>query len=199
MMRSLPIILVGLLASSASIAAGTPRDGDLVFQTSRSGQSLAVQRATHSPWSHMGVVLMRGGKPFVYEASATVRFTPLAQWAAHGDGGTYSIRRLKQGLTAAQAQKLRAAAGKYVGRPYDLYFEWSDDRIYCSELVWKIYRDALGVEIGARQQLREFDLTDPVVKAKLHERYGDRVPLKEPVISPGAMYDSQLLETVESR
>jgi len=198
-MRCLAAVLFGLLASSAAIAAPALRDGDLVFQTSRSGQSLAIQRATHSPWSHMGVILMRDGKPFVFEAGATVRYTPLATWAARGAGGAYTVRRLKQRLSTAQATKLRAAAGKYAGRPYDLYFEWSDDRIYCSELAWKMYHDALGIEIGARQQLREFDLTDPAVKAKMRERYGNHVPLKEPVISPGAMYDSPLLETIESR
>src|SRR6185295_16313407 len=74
MMRFLSTVLLGLLVGSASIAAPVLRDGDLIFQSSRSGQSLAVQRATHSPWSHMGVVLMRGGKPFVLEASATVRY-----------------------------------------------------------------------------------------------------------------------------
>jgi hypothetical protein len=33
----------------------------------------------------------------------------------------------------------------------------------------------------------------------MRERYGSHVPLKEPVISPGAMYDSPLLETIVSR
>jgi hypothetical protein len=61
-----------------------------------------------------------------------------------------------------------------------------------------MYRDALAIEIGARQKLRDFDLTDPAVKAKMRERYGSRVPLDEPVISPGAMYDSPLLETIDT-
>jgi len=198
-MRWLAAAFIVAIVGTTAHAASPLRDGDLIFQTSRSGQSLAIQRATHSPWSHLGVVLMRDGKPYVFEASATVRYTPLAAWAARGEGGAYSVRRLKQPLTTSQTAKLRAAAGKYAGRPYDLYFEWSDDRIYCSELVWKMYRDALGMEIGARQALREFDLTDPAVKAKMRERYGNDVPLKEPVISPGAMYDSPLLETIESR
>jgi uncharacterized protein YycO len=184
---------------SAASAAVPLRDGDLIFQTSRSGQSLAIQRATHSPWSHMGVIVFRDGKPLVFEASATVRYTPLATWAARGEGGTYAVRRLKQPLTPPQAAKLRAAATKYAGRPYDLYFEWSDERIYCSELAWKMYRDALGIEIGTRQELRDFDLTDPAVKAKMRERYGTRIPLNEPVISPGAMYDSPLLQTIVTR
>ena len=53
-----------------------------------------------------------------------------------------------------------------------------------SELVWKIYDRALGVQLGALQKLREFDLNHPAVRSKLAERYGKSVPLDEPVISP---------------
>jgi uncharacterized protein YycO len=190
---------VVMLASAATQAATPLRDGDIIFHTSRSAQSTAIQRATHSPWSHMGVVFIRDGKPYVFEAIATVRYAPLARWIDRGDLGKYVVKRLTAGLTADQAAKLRRAASRYDGKPYDLYFEWSDDRIYCSELVWKMYRDALGLEVGARQKLREFDLTDPTVRAKMRERYGDRVPVNEPVIAPGAMFDSPLLMTLETR
>jgi uncharacterized protein YycO len=192
-----PLALFVVLILAANARAAVPlRDGDIIFHTSRSAQSAAIQRATHSPYSHMGVVLYRDGKPFVFEAIATVRYTPLVSWTARGDGGRYVVRRLKRPLQAAELEKLREAANSYEGKPYDLYFEWSDARIYCSELVWKMYRDALGVEIGALQKLREFDLTDPAVKAKMRERYGKNIPLDERVISPGSMFDSSLLQTV---
>jgi uncharacterized protein YycO len=192
-----PLALIVVLILAANARAAVPlRDGDIIFHTSRSAQSAAIQRATHSPYSHMGVVLYRDGKPFVFEAIATVRYTPLVSWTARGDGGRYVVRRLKRPLQAAELEKLREAANSYEGKPYDLYFEWSDARIYCSELVWKMYRDALGVEIGALQKLREFDLTDPAVKAKMRERYGKNIPLDERVISPGSMFDSSLLQTV---
>lgn len=190
----LALMLIFLLPRFA--AAANLRDGDIIFHTSRSTQSEAIQRATHSPYSHVGLVFHRDGKPYVLEAVATVRYTPLAQWTARGAGGNFVVRRLKDDLTGAQSSKLRAAAEKYSARPYDLYFEWSDARIYCSELVWKAYHEALGLEIGKRQQLRDFHLDDPVVKAKMRERYGEHVPLDEPVISPGAQFASELLETV---
>lgn len=174
------------------------RDGDIVFQTSRSGQSEAIQRATHSPYSHVGVVLLRDGKPFVFEAGATVRYTPLRTWAARGAAGEYVVRRMKRGLTPAEIAKMRGAAHRFEGRPYDLYFEWNDERIYCSELVWKLYQRALGVELGTRQKLRDFDLDDIVVRAKLRERYGELIPLEEPVISPAAVFDSPLLITIKN-
>ncbi len=190
------VVGVAVVMSFAAHGAESLRDGDIVFHTSRSTQSVAIQRATGSPWSHMGVVVHRDGKPFVFEAIATVRYTPLGRWTARGEGGHHVVKRLKRGLTPAQAKKLRESAGDFAGKPYDLYFEWSDERIYCSELVWKMYHQALGIDIGARQELREFDLDDAAVKAKIRERYGTRVPLDEPVISPAAIFDSPLLETV---
>jgi Permuted papain-like amidase enzyme, YaeF/YiiX, C92 family len=197
-MSQLALLLMVLLCAAAASAAQPAglRDGDLIFHSSRSAQSLAIQRATHSPFSHMGVIIHRGGQPFVFEAIARVQYTPLRKWIERGDQHAYAIKRLKKPFTQTQVRALRAAAANYAGKPYDLYFEWSDERIYCSELAWKMYRDALGVEIGARQELRQFDLTDPVVKAKMRERYGARVPLDEPVISPADMFDSPLLEQV---
>jgi hypothetical protein len=190
------LLMTSLMLASSAWAAPVLRDGDIIFHTSRSAQSAAIQRATHSPYSHVGIVFNRVGKPYVFEAIATVRYTPLADWIARGDGGRFVLKRLKTGLTAEQVAKLRASAERFVGKPYDLYFEWSDERIYCSELVWKMYEQALGVKLGTMQKLREFDLSDPMVKAKMRERYGTRVPLDEPVISPGAQFESSLLVVV---
>ncbi|HET7842968.1 MAG TPA: YiiX/YebB-like N1pC/P60 family cysteine hydrolase, partial [Xanthomonadales bacterium] len=148
-----------------------------------------------------GVVLFRDGEPFVFEAVQPVKWTPLAQWIARGEGGHYVVKRLKtapDGLTAADAAKLRRAGRPFEGRAYDLTFEWSDGRLYCSEIVWKMYDRALGVQVGELQRLRDFDLDDPLVKTKLRERYGTNIPLDEQVVSPAAMFDSPLLVTVGS-
>jgi len=195
-MKALLLAFAAIFLSTGASAAGTLRDGDIVFHTSRSSQSAAIQHATHSPYSHVGVVIHRGGKPYVFEAIATVRYTPLAQWIQRGEGGKYVVRRLKVPPTEPQLRRLRASAARYEGKPYDLHFEWSDQRIYCSELVWKMYRDSLGIELGKLQKLREFDLSHPGVKAKMRERYGKNVPMNEPVVSPGAQFESSLLRTV---
>ena len=194
------VLLSGcVLLTGSAHAAPALRDGDIIFHTSRSTQSAAIQRATHSPYSHVGIILYRGDEPFVFEAIATVRYTRLSDWITRGDGGRYVVKRLARQLTPEQAAQLRVVARQFEGKPYDLYFEWSDERIYCSELVWKMYQQALGVQLGTLQKLREFDLSDPVVKAKMRERYGARVPLDEPVISPGAQFASPLLSTVTNQ
>jgi Permuted papain-like amidase enzyme, YaeF/YiiX, C92 family len=189
-----------LLAAVGCHAGSLPsvQDGDIIFQTSLSSQSEAVQRATHSPYSHMGMVLYREGTPYVFEAAATVRYTPLGQWINRGRGHHFVVKRLEGApkIDGERLSALRKEAHSFEGRPYDLAFGWSDERLYCSELVWKLYARAIGVQIGELQRLRDFDLTDPVVKSKLHERYGNAIPLDESVISPAAMFSSSLLRTV---
>lgn len=178
------------------------RDGDIIFHTSRSAQSVAIQRATHSRYSHMGMILHREGRPYVFEAVSTVKFTPLAQWTARGEGGRYVVKRWRDAdtrLDETGAVRLREHAEAMAGRRYDLAFEWSDERIYCSELVWKAYERAFGIRIGETRRLADFDLTDPAVRVKLRERYGAAIPLQETVISPQAMFDSPLLTTVVSQ
>ena len=97
------------------------------------------------------------------------------------------------------AEKLKAAGDNYAGRPYDFLFAWSDDEIYCSELIWKMYKAALGIEIGTLQTFRDFDLSNPVVVTILKERFPQGIPEDEIVISPANMFDSDLLVTVYER
>jgi hypothetical protein len=60
-----------------------------------------------------------------------------------------------------------------------------------------MYKQATGREIGKLQTLRDFDLSHPAVQAKLRERYGNRIPQDEKVISPVQMLDSKELVTVQ--
>jgi hypothetical protein len=63
-------------------------------------------------------------------------------------------------------------------------------------LIWKIYQQATGLEVGKLQHLRDFDLSSEAVKKKMKERYGDAIPMDETVISPVAIFESELLMTV---
>ena len=198
------LIVVGNLDVSANGASSPAqfRDGDIIFHTSRSAQSMAIQKATHSKYSHMGIIFFRDGKPYVFEAIKTVQYTPLKEWVSRGNGGRYVVKRLRDAdkiLTPGAISRLRKAAAVFQGKPYDLTFEWSDKHIYCSELVWKVYERALGLRLGRLQQLREFDLSYPVVKAKMKERYGRAVPMEENVISPGEIFSCKELTKIVER
>jgi len=177
----------------------TFQDGDIIFQTSKSNQSKAIQLATKSRYSHMGIIYFQKGKPFVFEATQPVKITPLQAWINRGEDALFVVKRLKNAdkiLTPKAKLKMKQIGEEYEGRNYDIYFGWSDDKIYCSELVWKIYKRACGIEVGKLGKLKDFDLTSGPVKAKLAERYGNKIPLEELVISPERIYQSDKLITV---
>jgi hypothetical protein len=178
------------------------KTGDIIFHTSLSSQSQAIQIATKSKYSHCGIVFEKEGVFYVYEAVQPVKITPLDQWIARGEKGHYTLKRLKDAqivLTAEAQDRLEAEAKKFLGKNYDLNFDWSDDKIYCSELIWKVYDRALGIQIGELQKLGEFDLNFPQAKALVKVRYGgiDKVPFSADIISPVAIFNSELLETIK--
>ena len=177
------------------------QNGDIIFQTSTSSQSKAIQAATNSKYSHCGIIYKEGNEFYVFEAIQPVKRTPLDEWIARGQDGKYVIKRLEnadQVLTPGTLAKMKKVGEQFKGKNYDLTFEWSDDKIYCSELIWKIYQRATGIEIGKLEKLSDFDLTNDAVKKKMKERYGNNIPTEEIVISPAAIFDSKLLTTVQS-
>ena len=177
------------------------KNGDLIFQTSTSKQSKAIQLATDSKYSHCGIIYCNNGKYYVFEAIHHVTKTPLDKWIARGKDGHFVIKRLRNAeevLTSKTLQKLKLEGNKFNGKNYDLTFEWSDNKIYCSELIWKIYQRATGIEIGKLEKLKDFDLTNESVKKIMKDRYGNKIPLNETVISPAAVFESELLKEVIS-
>lgn len=175
------------------------QDGDIIFQTSESRQCEAVQLATHSPYSHCGIIFKDNGKWMVYEAVQPVKKTPLNEWIARGKDGVFVTKRLKNDesiLSNKVVQNMKEYCTSMLGKSYDIYFEWDNEKIYCSELVWKAYKEKAGIEVGRLQQLKDFDLSSSIVKQIMKERYGDNIPLEEQVISPAAIFESPLLISV---
>lgn len=178
---------------------GTFKEGDLIFQSSSSRQTKAIQLATHSDWSHVGIILRNNNELVVYEAVQPVKYTPLAVWLSRSTNGIFAVKRLINSdsvLNPDNINKLKIAAEKFIGKNYDIYFGWSDEKIYCSEYIWKIYKSVLNIEIGKLQKLKDFDLSDPEVKKIMEERYGNSPPLEEDVISPVSMYNSVNLRQI---
>lgn len=175
------------------------KDGDIIFQESLSSQSRAVQIATNSRYSHVGIIFFSNGKPYVTEAVQPVQSTPLGKWIKKGKGRHFVVKRLKPEvtiLTPAKILKMKKTANTFIGKDYDYYFGWKDDLIYCSELVWKIYYRALGVEIAPMRHMKDFQLNHPHVRNLMKKRYGKNLPLDEKVVSPSGLFESNLLEKV---
>jgi len=173
-----------------------PQDGDIVFHESSSRQSPIIKLAQNSKWTHCGIVFHIGDKAYVYEAVEPVKYTPLTDWIARGKGGVYCAKRLDNPLPAQTIEKMKAVGAKYKGKHYDTLFQWSDNKIYCSELIWKIYSQGADIELCSPEQFSDFPISNPIVKKLIKERYGNKFDPSEQLVSPHALYKSKLLKEV---
>jgi hypothetical protein len=172
-------------------AVGEVREGDIIFQTSLSEQSPLIQIGTRSKISHCGIIVMRGGKPYVLEALRTLVLTPMNKFIARGEDGKYWIKRSKK-------ENIKIKYGKYLGKRYDLAFKFDNDRYYCSELVYDIYKNQLGIELAAPKQVKDYLIlfTDrhPKIKRAMKSR---GISKEQYAIAPVDVFNSNYLDSVD--
>lgn len=177
------------------------RDGDLIFQESRSAQSAAIRVVTRSRYSHVGLVFGAGtSAPYVLEAVEPVRRTPLEAFVRRGEQRHFVLMRLRDDatLTPAQFDRVRQEAARFLTRHYDARFEWSDARQYCSELVWKAYERGAGLRLSEPEHWRDLDISSEAARSLAMKRLGK---LPEPdalIVTPVRVMQSALLRTVRT-
>ena len=179
------------------------KEGDIIFHKSKSSQSEAIRIATNSQFNHTAILLKYGGTLVALEAVQPVKRTPIEQFIARGEGH-FVVKRLRDHeavLTPAVLTRMKELGNRYQGKPYDIYFRWDEEMIYCSELVWKLYKQAAGIEIGKLQNISELNLDHRVVQRLIEKRYGRQavLPQNEPIISPQSIYESERLVTVHTQ
>lgn len=143
-------VLIGLaIISFVNPDKSELKEGDIVFQISKSRQSPMIQAATMSVWSHCGIVVEKKGELYVLEASNVVKLTPLDKWIKQGRGGRYKVKRVLD-------KPMHIKYKKYIGKPYDLSFKFDNGKYYCSELVYDIYKTQYDIELCKPKRLKSY-------------------------------------------
>ena len=170
-------------------------EGDLYFQSlPRNALINAIEGASESPYSHCGILVRKGDGWFVLEAIGPVRETPLAKWINQARDGHYDVFRLGA-KHAGNIPEFIKAARKYLGRPYDVRYRMDDEKIYCSELIFKGYRDATGEQLGKLVKFGDLKWVRhvPVILA-----IEGSIPLNRVMITPRHLSEAKQLEKVFS-
>lgn len=150
MKKALAILLLSILCIPVFADGSTSyKEGDVIFIISKSKQSPLIQYATRSLWSHCGIVVYKKGEPYVLEASNVVKLTPLDEFNNKGRLGAIVQMRNTE-------KPVKISYSKYLGKPYDLQFSLKNNRFYCSELVWLIYKEQFGVELCKPKPLSKY-------------------------------------------
>lgn len=165
-------------------AENTLKTGDIIFQISKSSQSKAIAYATMSPWTHCGIIISKNNKYYVLEASNVVKLTPLDDFINRGLNKSYTVYRYTD-------EPVKISYKQYLGRKYDSTFSWNNNLYYCSELVWKIYKDQLGIELCVPKTLSSyntFGLSKLIRKRKISD--------KALFVAPSDIIHSKLLKKI---
>jgi len=134
----------------------------------------------------------------VLEAIQPIQIISLENYIKRGGPkAVHCFKRLKAPSLIKNNGLSRAAewAKKHVGKDYDGRFQWSDQTLYCSELVWKIYHQCADLMLCPIRRVKDYNLQHPKVKKLIQDRFGsiNKLNLEEKVIAPSDIYDSKLL------
>ena len=167
------------------------REGDVIFQTSQSQQSPLIQIATRSRISHCGIIVMKNGKPYVLETLKTLVVTPLDKFIARGEGGKYWLKRYNK-------ENIKIKYGSYLGKPYDLAFKFDNGKFYCSELIYDIYKNQLGIELCEPKKVSDYLMIGidklPQIEMAMKKR---GITMEQYAVAPVDIFESDYLEDVK--
>ena len=167
------------------------KEGDVIFQTSQSQQSPLIQIATRSRISHCGIIVMKNGKPYVLETLKTLVITPLDKFIARGEGGKYWLKR-------SNKENLKIKYGSYLGKPYDLAFKFDNGKFYCSELIYDIYKNQLGIELCEPKNVSDYLILGTDKLPQIEKAMKKRGITKEQyAVAPVDIFESDYLEDVK--
>ena len=161
-----------------------PQEGDLVFQALPLDLDLvvAIEGVTKSNYSHVGVLHKRGAEWTVIEASGPgVIYTPFDKWKMHGRNERWAAFRLK-----AEHQKhipqFLTNLHPHAGKAYDFKYELSENKLYCSELIYHAWMKTAGQKMGKLTKIGDLNWKP---HQKTIEKYnGGPMPLDRQMISP---------------
>ena len=171
-----------------------PQHGDILFQSLPHNPVIdAIEGSTGSAYSHCGIVARKAGGWWVLEAIGPVRETPLRNWVLQGREWKFAAHRLKPGWQS-KIPAMLAAARTFKGRPYDLQYEFDDEKIYCSELIYKGFQQAAGESMGTIRRLGELNWRP--YEAVIRQITGGELPLQREMITPKDLAAARQLEPV---
>jgi hypothetical protein len=197
-LTGLALLLVGCLFGSKALPLlqYQPQAGDIVFQSLPHGTLVdTIEGVTHSPYSHCGIVIREGDAWMVNEAIGGVLSTAMSEWTLRGRRSRIAVYRLKSPYRKHIPAFLKALE-KYQGRPYDIHYRMDDEFIYCSELAFKAFHDASGIELGETVTLGSLDWK-PWTK-QIEEIEGGPVPVNRIMITPKHLAEAEELMKVYS-
>lgn len=154
-----------------------------------------ISEVTGSKLTHVGMVFINEDNTYVYEAVQPVKLTPIDQWVKRGVDSKYVVLRSKNTLSGEELLKMKNYGLNQIGKDYDLKFQWSDSKMYCSELIYKVF-ESVGIVLSEKHTFKDYDLKSKSAQIAIKKRYGNSINLNELVVTPVDLRKSNKLRVV---
>ena len=126
-----------------------------------------------------------------YEHLKTLVVTPLDKFIARGEGGKYWLKR-------SNKENIKIKYGSYLGKPYDLAFKFDNGKFYCSELIYDIYKNQLGIELCEPKKVSDYLILGTDKLTQIEKAMKKRGITKEQyAVAPVDIFESDYLEDVK--
>lgn len=173
------------------------KEGDILLQPLSCWSCHLIMQQENSDFAHMGMVIKEDGELKVFEALGEVRVISLNDFIKRtSKGKRVLVRRLSADYKFFPNEEFYIEIGKFKNLSYDHGFRWDNfdkkgEKIYCSELVFKIL-SPLGFLTYTETKIMDFD-----INPQLWDRYfKGETPRGEYGISPEDFNLSKDFETV---
>ena len=172
------IVMMSLFSLGVMASDFTFREGDIVF---RSGKNYPVMYISGSTITHCGIIVNTPSGLRVMEADGRVKFHTIEEFFGK------NIEKAEWFTKRVTNKRVRIDYSRYLGKRYDNQFSLNNNEYYCSELVYVIYRDQLGMELCTPKPLRKHNVFG--LKWLLKKR---GINLDNLVVTPADLYKDYL-------
>lgn len=144
--------------------------GTLLFSQ---GDCLAVRVFTQSPYTHVAAVVMRDGRPYVYDSTsgAGVRRQSLTKYLASQSPDVVHVFQPRKQFSKKRRRQFQKHLDSQLGKPYAIKHHLTGERadgIHCSEYVTDALEACQVIRAKQPSRVSPASLVEGIVKADLY-------------------------------
>ena len=175
------------------------KPGDIIFISIPNFLYQQVEKGTGSRASHVGILFKDDHSNWVVAESRVPlsKYTPLSDYLRRTKDNWCCIRRPKMELLSEDVDALKEACNNRLGILYHLGFRYDSNRQFCSKFVYDAYKEAIGIEVGELDTMRNLFVKRPDTPLMFWRLwYFGFIPWGRRTVTPASQMESEALKTI---
>lgn len=143
--RILVLFFVFVSLKTLALPLSDLQTGDIILLDMDCFSCELIENETGGPFSHSGIVLKLGSQVYVAQSLGSVHHIPLQAFLGYSNKVPHVIRP-KHINFSKKRKLLENYKRKYLGMDFDHDYVWDDEKLYCSEFIYKLLKSVYAIE-----------------------------------------------------